>query len=373
IASYYSDADIYTVRFYNNQVILIGEIERNPTVDPTQWIVNATDDDIPDSVKTLNSNPNLDRWIPYNFPFPLKEKSISLYAQMKVNPTGTPAPTPTTTPTPTPTATPTTTPSSSGSSSSSSSSKPNSSSSSSKSSSSSHSSSNVNSSTVPVVVSGAVSGYAPAGYAGTVTGTGTTGGGTKANGNTNVISTTPGISDVGKMSATVNGSSDSYVLKITETDEANRMAAQALTNEFGDLNNIRYLPFDISLYDSTGTNKISPIPEGTSVSVTMPIPDDLAIYGGNAKVACTENGTLQKIDPRFTVINGVPCMNYTCTHLSPYVVYVDIANLGDPSMMDTTPKTGDMIHPKWFLVIGLMAASIFLFLKRDKGERVATA
>ena len=75
------------------------------------------------------------------------------------------------------------------------------------------------------------------------------------------------------------------------------------------------------------------------------------------------------LNPRFTVINEVPCMNFTCDHLSPYVIYVDTANLSDPAMMDSTPKTGDMIHPKWFLAIGLFAASIFMFLKRDKEER----
>ncbi len=253
-----------------------------------------------------------------------------------------------------------------------------SSSSSSRSSSMGTSSSNINSSTTPVVVSGAVSGYIPQGNignAGTISsGSGNTGGGSqRGSGNTSVISTTPGISDVGKMSATVNGSSDSYVLKITETDEANQMAVQALTNEYGSLDNIRYLPIDISLYDSTGQNKISPIPENTSVSVTMPIPDDLAIYGGNAKAAGTAGGVLDKLNPRFTVINNVPCMNFTCTHLSPYVIYVDTANLSDPAVRDTTPQTGDMIHPKWFLAIGLMAAGIFLFLKKDRGERVAAA
>nr|MCR5507466.1 leucine-rich repeat domain-containing protein [Lachnospiraceae bacterium] len=102
--------------------------------------------------------------------------------------------------------------STSGGSSGSSSSKSSSSSSSSRSSSSSAgtSSSNVNSSTTPVVVSGAVSGYTPQGNAGNISsgggnsGGGNTGGGTpRGSGNTNVISTTPGISDVGKMSATV--------------------------------------------------------------------------------------------------------------------------------------------------------------------------
>ncbi len=192
-------------------------------------------------------------------------------------------------------------------------------------------------------------------------------------GKTKLISTTDGISDTSKMSATVSGSSDNYVIKITETAEANEMAEKALTAAFGSLDAIRYLPMDISLYDSTGSNKISPIPAGVSINITMPIPDDLAIYGGNAKVGLTEGGVLTKIQPRFTVINGVPCMNFTVTHLSPYVVYVDTANLTATGTLDATPKTGDPIHPKWFLVIGLAAISGVLFLKKDRKETAEAA
>ncbi len=194
-----------------------------------------------------------------------------------------------------------------------------------------------------------------------------------AGGKTSVVSTADGITDVGKMSATVNGSSDNYVVKITQTQEANDCAYAALTSAFGDIEPLRYLPIDISLYDSTGTNKISPIPDGVSISITMPIPDDLAIYGGNAKVASTIDGKLEKIQPRFTVINSVPCMTYTVTHLSPYVVYVDTANLTATGIADATPKTADPIHPKWFLCIGLAAVAVLMFLKKDPEEYLKTA
>lgn len=175
------------------------------------------------------------------------------------------------------------------------------------------------------------------------------------------------------MSANVNGSADNYVVKISETPEAEQSAVTALTKEFGSLANIKYFPMDISLYDSTGKTKISPVPEGVSVSVTIPIPDDLAIYGGNAKIASTAGGALDKMTPKFTVINSVPCMNFTATHFSPYVVYVDTANLSATGTLDATPKTGDMIHPKWFLVIGLVMAALFMFLKKDKEELTAVA
>lgn len=209
-------------------------------------------------------------------------------------------------------------------------------------------------------------------------GSGNYGGGDSGSGNsassggkgkTSVVSTAEGITDVGKMSATVNGSSDNYVVKVTKTQEADDMARAALTGAFGEnVNAVRYVPFDISLYDSTGNQKISPVPEGVSVSITIPIPDDLAIYGGNAKAASTVGGVLENIQPRFTVINSVPCMTFTCTHLSPYVVYVDTANLTATGIADDTPKTADGIHPKWFLCIGLAAFAVVLFLKRDPEE-----
>lgn len=288
--------------------------------------------------------------------------------------------------------TPTSTSSSSSSSSSKSTSSSGSSSSSSKSTSTSSSSkvsTSITSTTVqPVIISGTgtLVGSATSlkaagngtntgsGNAGSTGSTGSTGNGSGSNvGKTKLISTTGGISDPSKMSATVNGSSDNYVIKISETDEANSMADQALTAAFGSLENIRYMPFDISLYDSTGNQKISPVPDGVSINITMPIPDKLAIYGGNAKVASTESGTLEKIPPKFTLINGVPCMNFTVTHLSPYVVYVDTANLTATGTLDSTPKTADPIHPKWFLVIGLAAISGILFLKRDKKETFEAA
>ncbi len=231
----------------------------------------------------------------------------------------------------------------------------------------------------PIIVSGTGNPYGAGAVpaVNTATGSPNTGSGNAKTpnnvGKTKLISTTGGITDTSKMSATVNGSSDNYVIKITETQEANEMAEKALTAAFGSTDAIRYLPIDISLYDSTGTQKISPIPAGVSINITMPIPDNLAIYGGNAKIACTEGGVLDKIQPKFTVINGVPCMNYTVTHLSPYVVYVDTNNLTATGTLDATPKTGDPIHPKWFLVIGLAAVSGVMFLMRERKENKETA
>ena len=130
---------------------------------------------------------------------------------------------------------------------------------------------------------------------------------------------------------------------------------------------------DISLYDSTGTNKITDT-TGLSVSITLPLPDSLKDYAGNNKVAGVVNDRLDKLTPKFTTISGVPCITFTAEHFSPYVIYADISNLSAGGA-DNTPKTGDGIHPKWFLSIGLACVSLVLFMKKDsrRQRRVRTA
>ena len=97
---------------------------------------------------------------------------------------------------------------------------------------------------------------------------------------------------------------------------------------------------DISLYDSTGTTKITDT-TGLSVDITIPIPDALLSYGGNNMAGAVvdynpvENAQLEELSEKFTTINGVPCVTFTATHFSPYTVYVDTGNLTE-GMLDVT-------------------------------------
>ncbi len=199
-------------------------------------------------------------------------------------------------------------------------------------------------------------------------GTGNTGnntGTTDGNGSTRVDIEKPGISNRDLATANTNGSSDNFIVKISETDEATRAVAAALTNKYGTLDNILYYAMDISLYDSTGTTKITDT-TGLSVDITIPIPDSLVAYGGNNMAGAVINGDqLESLNESFTTINGVPCIRFRAEHFSPYTVYVDTGNLVE-GVIDVTPKTGDPIHPKWFLSLGLACLSIILFLKKDK-------
>ena len=184
------------------------------------------------------------------------------------------------------------------------------------------------------------------------------------NSGTTVEVTKPGISNTNLAGATVSGATDNFVVKVTEDQSATNAVVAALQAKYGDISRIKYLPMDISLYDSTGRTKIADT-SGITVNLTLPLPDDLAQYAGNNKVAAVSNGALEDLNARFTTVDGVPCVNFTATHFSPYVIYVDTANLTEGTI-DATPKTGDPIHPKWFLALGLACISMILFFKKDK-------
>lgn len=180
--------------------------------------------------------------------------------------------------------------------------------------------------------------------------------------NTTVSLTKTGFSNNGLASATVGGSSDNFVLKITDSQTAKAEIEDALLAEYGSLDNIKYVAMDISLYDSTGATKIKNT-EDLSVSITLPIPDDLLPYAGNNKVAYVVNGKLVKLNPKFTTINGVPCMTFVAPHFSPYTIYVDTTDLSSSVTFtpNSTPKTGDGLGIKWIISIGLLAMSVLCF------------
>lgn len=190
------------------------------------------------------------------------------------------------------------------------------------------------------------------------------GSGTTSNNGTTVEVTKPGISNTNYAGATVSGATDNFIVKVTEDQSATDAVIAALQARYGDISRIQYLPMDISLYDSTGRTRIADT-TGITVNLTLPLPDDLVQYAGNNKVAAISNGALEDLNVRFTTVGGVPCVNFTATHFSPYVIYVDTANLTEATI-DTTPKTGDPIHPKWFLALGMACISLVLFFKRDK-------
>ena len=205
----------------------------------------------------------------------------------------------------------------------------------------------------------------------TVSGNGTAKGKVVPNSKTKIDVSKTGISNKNLAAATVDGSNDNFVVKVTDSDEARSKMEQAFLNAYGSLDNLKYFAMDISLYDSTGTTKIINT-NGLSVNVTIPIPDAMAGFAGNNKIATVDSsGNLERVNARLITIDNVPCVSFVAPHFSPYAVYVETNNLqANAGIADASPKTGDPIHPKWFLAIGLAIASILMFALRPSKKIV---
>ncbi len=190
----------------------------------------------------------------------------------------------------------------------------------------------------------------------------------KKNTGTRVETTKSGLSNRDLITASVAGSNDNFVVKITDSEEAKQAIEAALLKEYGSLDDLKFFAMDISLYDSTGTTKIMDT-TGLTVTITMPLPDALAGYAGNNKAGSVKNGDFEKLASRLITIDHVPCISFEAKHFSPYTIYVETNNLTQ-GISDATPKTGDGIHPKWFLAIGLALLSILMFLGKGSKNRV---
>ena len=196
------------------------------------------------------------------------------------------------------------------------------------------------------------------------------GGSTSKNGTT-VIITKNGISNSKYISVVINGATDDFVVKIQESSDATEKAMKALMTKYSDLSYISYFPMNLALYDATGNTQITDT-TGLSMTVTVPIPDSMIPYGTNNKVAYVGNERLEEIPVKYTNIGGVACMTFTTDKFNPpsYCIYVDTENLSQGTIIDETPKTGDGIHPKWFLSIGLLFLSLVCFLKKDRKKMI---
>ncbi len=188
-----------------------------------------------------------------------------------------------------------------------------------------------------------------------------------ANGGTTVVIDKNGLSNTGVVSAVINGSSDNFRIKITGDSDSSEAIVRALMKKYGTLDCIKYFPMKISLYDSTGKKQIYDT-TGLSISVTLPIPDSLIPYAGNNLVAYVplSGEKMKAVDAKFTTIDNVPCISFKAEDFGPYVIYVNTEDLSAGNIADSTPKTGDGIHPKWFLSLGLAAVAAILFFYQDK-------
>lgn len=175
-----------------------------------------------------------------------------------------------------------------------------------------------------------------------------------------------------EITASIFDLSDSYKLKINEDVNVKHQLLKAYGSYFGDITNIQMIGFDLALFDKNGTIPIKKLGM-TPMTIRMPIPNE--VRSNSMKVLCLDDdGQLEAVPSQFIKQENGSYLEFTVKHFSPYGIYYTLLPEGVDSeqigTLDYSPDTGDPIHPKWFLAIGLFCMGLISFFILDKREQL---
>ena len=172
---------------------------------------------------------------------------------------------------------------------------------------------------------------------------------------------------------TIPGSEEDFILHIRESEDAVARISDAYGELYGGRTPSKLQAYEISLMDETDTVPIHKLGKQTA-TVELSIPEGISTDQMHV-VTLDEDGQLEAVNYEITESNGENKIRFTTSHFSPYGIY-EYDSFGGTGVVsngkviirggsrDNTPDTGDPIHPKWFLALGLAAlACVFLFYK----------
>lgn len=172
---------------------------------------------------------------------------------------------------------------------------------------------------------------------------------------------------------TIPGSEEDFILHIRESEDAAARISDAYGELYGGRTPSKLQAYEISLMDQTDTVPIHKLGKQTA-TVELSVPDGISTDQMHV-VTLDEDGQLEAVNYEVTESDGESKIRFTTSHFSPYGIYeydgfggTGVVSNGKAiirgGIKDNTPDTGDLIHPKWFLALGLAAlACAFLFYK----------
>ncbi len=175
--------------------------------------------------------------------------------------------------------------------------------------------------------------------------------------------------------ATLPGNEENFVLKIQDDAGADAAISAAYSELYGGRSPSDLLGFDITLYDSTGQVPITKLGK-QYITVMIPLPAGYRTSGLHM-VTLDEDGQLEAVEHQIVNLSDGDYIQFSTSHFSPFGIYKYSGYSGQAvvtngsayvqlSGKDDTPDTGDGMHPKWILAIGLFATSVALFFYKGK-------
>ena len=175
---------------------------------------------------------------------------------------------------------------------------------------------------------------------------------------------------------TVDGSEQSFVLRVEKSTDAAERIAAAYGELYGGREPVNLEAYDISLFDYSGTIPITRLGK-QSAKISIPMPDQ-AKNDNLHVVTLDQDGQMEAVPYQIEEKQGASYITFSANHFSPYGIY-NYEGIGGSAVVqngkavivgtgkkDNTPDTGDFLHPKWFLTIGLVALAVLCFLYKGK-------
>lgn len=166
-----------------------------------------------------------------------------------------------------------------------------------------------------------------------------------------------------KVKAIMEGDEKQLQLVITKSEDQGEAIKQAFNIVYQD-----EMPEDTVFVDMSLTE------QNTGISITklgnnkmkILVPVSAVPGVGSARVVTLDsNGQLESVP---FALDAEGNLYLTVTHFSPFAIF---RTLGGTGIMDDSPDTGDLfgIHPKWFLIMGMLCASLALIFYKPRRKQ----
>lgn len=182
--------------------------------------------------------------------------------------------------------------------------------------------------------------------------------------------------------AEIPGNEGSYVLRIDDSETAAEKISAAYGELYGGRTPSGLSAYEVSLFEASGNVPIGRLGK-QSAMVQIKVPSGLSASDDLHVVTLDQDGQLEAVEHRIETTEDGDYIQFTTNHFSPFGIYRSV-NINGQAVVtdgkavitslsgnkDDTPDTGDFIHPKWFLALGLLACSVSLFFYKGKSKKI---
>ena len=165
------------------------------------------------------------------------------------------------------------------------------------------------------------------------------------------------------------GNKETYTLSILKNDTANSKLVDAYKRIYAESVPANFTTYDVSLKEDSSDVYVSKLGLQTA-NVSIELPDNMPTSNLHV-ISMDEDGQLEDFPFEVVTDGSKLTVSFDISHTGTYGLYSFNSTAVSKYALDASPDTGELMHPKWFLMIGLLAIGTMLLLIKGKEEKLA--